>query len=457
MSLVIRNVEIEGRPGLDVRLRDGRVAEIGDGLRAADEIDGQGGALIPGLCDHHIHLLGLAARSASVTLDGVVDAGTFAARIADAAAAHPPGAWIRVLGYHEAMAGDLTGAVLDRLAPRHRVRVQHQTGALWVLNRLALESLGESGDPPGLERDSGRLWRGDAWLRGRIGAEPPPLAPIGARLAAYGVTALTDASVTTDASAAAILAAAHRAGGLPQRLMLMSGAPLAAPADGAFAVGPLKVLLDDHSLPDFDDFTGRIAAARDQGRAVAVHCVTAAELALSLAVFQAAGARVGDRIEHGGVIPADAIAVLRRPGLAVVTQPAFVHERGDRYAAEVDRADRSDLYRCRSLLDAGVPVAASSDAPYASPDPWAGISAAVHRTSKGGLVLGADERLDAARALSLYLDDPAAPGRARRRVAVGADADLCLLDAPLREVLAAPDAGRVRATLVAGRFAHLRA
>lgn len=265
------------------------------------------------------------------------------------------------------MAGDLTSAVLDRLAPRHRVRVQHQTGALWVLNRLALESLGESGDPPGLERDSGRLWRGDAWLRGRIGAEPPPLAPIGARLAAYGVTALTDASVTTDASAAAILAAAHRAGGLPQRLMLMSGAPLAAPADGAFAVGPLKVLLDDHSLPDFDDFTGRIAAARDQGRAVAVHCVTAAELALSLAVFQAAGARVGDRIEHGGVIPADAIAVLRRPGLAVVTQPAFVHERGDRYAAEVDRADRSDLYRCRSLLDAGVPVAASSDAPTHRP------------------------------------------------------------------------------------------
>jgi len=454
MSLTIRNVEIEGRPGLDVRLQDGRIAAIGVGLRGGEELDGRGGALIPGLCDHHIHLFGLAARADSVTLEDVRDAKGFAARIAAAVTARPAGAWIRVLGYHEAMAGDLTRADLDALAPRHRLRVQHQTGSLWMLNSRALEALGDGEDPPGLERDAGRVWRGDAWLRSRIGAQPPPLAPIGARLAGYGITALTDASVTTDADAAGRLAEAHRAGELPQRLMLMSGGPLTAPADAAFAVGPLKVLLDDHSLPDFDDFTGRVAAARAQGRAVAVHCVTAAELALTLAVFEAAGSRPGDRIEHGSVIPADAVGVLKRLGLTVVTQPAFVHERGDRYAAEVAAEDQPDLYRCRSLLEAGVPLAGSSDAPYASPDPWAGIAAAVHRTSAGGLILGAGERVTPARALDLYLDEPAAPGRAPRRVAVGAAADLCLLDAPLREVLAAPAAGRVRATLVGGRVIH---
>ena len=454
MSLTIRNVEIEGRPGLDVRLEHGRIAEIGAGLRGGDEIDGQGGALIPGLCDHHIHLFGLAARADSVTLEDVRDAKGFAARIAAAVAARAPGAWVRVLGYHEAMAGDLTRADLDALAPRHRLRVQHQTGSLWILNSLALEALGDGEDPPDLERATGRIWRGDAWLRSRIGARPPPLAPIGARLAAYGITALTDASVTTDADAAGRLAEARRAGDLPQRLMLMSGGPLAAPADAAFAVGPLKVLLDDHALPDFDAFLGRVAAARAQGRAVAVHCVTAAELALTLAVFEAAGSQPGDRIEHGSVIPPQAIGVLKRQGLTVVTQPAFVHERGDRYAAEVAAEDQPDLYRCRSLLDAGVPLAASSDAPYASPDPWAGIAAAVRRATQGGLVLGADERVTPSEALALYLDEPAAPGRAPRRVAVGAAADLCLLDVPLRDVLAAPDARRVRATLVAGRVVH---
>lgn len=448
--LILRNVEVDGRAGLDVRLEGGRIAAVGPRLTGiGDELDGKGGALIPGLCDHHIHILGLAARADSVTLDGVAGPEAFAARIAEAAE-RPPGAWIRVLGYHETIAGELVRADLDRLAPAHPIRVQHQTGALWILNSRALDVLGEGDDPPGLERQSGRLWRGDAWLRDRLGAEPPPLAPIGARLAAYGITALTDASVTTDASSAALLADAHRRGDLPQRLTLMSGGPLAAPADGAFVVGPVKILLDEHSLPDFGELLARIEAARAERRNVATHCVTAAELALMLAAFDAAGAKPGDRIEHGGVIPAGAISTLRRLGLTMVTQPAFIRERGDRYLRQVPPQERTDLYRLRSLLAAGVSLAASSDAPYASPDPWLGVASAVDRATARGGVVGAAEGLAPRTALDLYLGDPAAPGRNLRRIARGAPADLCLLDAPLEAVLAAPGAGRVRATFIAG-------
>ena len=460
MNLTLRNVELEGRAGVDVRIEDGRIVAIGHRLPAAGpELDGCGGALIPGLCDHHIHLFGLAARADSVALEGVAGPADLAARISEATAARPPGAWIRALGYHETMAGDLTRDDLDRLAPNHRLRLQHQTGSLWMLNSLALESVGGADLPPGVERGpdgrpSGRIWREDAWLRSGIGAEPPPLAPIGRRLAAFGITALTDASVTTDAGAADLLAAAHRSGDLPQRLTLMSGGALDAPDDAAFAVGPLKVLLDDHALPDFDDFMDLIGRARTWGRAVAVHCVTAGELALSLAVFAAAGAQVGDRIEHGGVIPAEAIAQLRDLGLTVVTQSAFIRERGERYAAQVAAAEQDDLYRCASLLAAGVPVAGSSDAPYASPDPWLGIAAAIDRTSAAGRVLGAAERVKPATALGLYLDTPDAPGRRRRRVAVGAPADLCLLKVPLREALAAPEAGLVAATLIDGEVVY---
>lgn len=453
-SLTLRDVEVDGAPGLDVRIEAGRIARIGRALPPSpDEIDGEGGALIPGLCDHHIHLFALAARADSVTLDGVAGPAAFAARIAEGLAGRPPGAWLRVLGYHEAMAGELTRADLDALAPRHPLRVQHQTGSLWMLNSLALEALGPGQAPPGLEREAGRLWRGDAWLRERIGAQPPPLAPIGRRLAALGVTAVTDASVTTDAAAAARLAEAHRSGALPQRLLLMSGGPLEAPADGAFAVGPVKVLLDDHDLIDLEDFVARIARARRWGRAVAVHCVTAAELALTLAAFGEAGARPGDRIEHGGVIPLDAVAEIRALGLAVVTQSAFVHERGDRYMTEVDPADQPDLYRCASLRAAGVPVAGSSDAPYASADLWAAMDAAVERRTLAGRELGHGERVDARTALEMYVGDPRAPGGPARRVAVGAAADLCLLHAPLREALQARRSDLVRATFVAGRLA----
>ncbi|HEY2659474.1 MAG TPA: amidohydrolase family protein [Caulobacteraceae bacterium] len=459
-TLLIRNVEVDGRARLDVRIDAGRIVEIGPRLVGrGDELDGRGGALIPGLADHHIHILGLAAQRDSVDLQGVASAKDFAERIAAAARARPRGGWIRAVGYHERIAGEITRLDLDRLAPGHRVRVQHQTGSLWILNSRALESLGGDDPPACVERDaqgrmSGRIWRGDAWLRARIGSQVPPLAPVGHQLATYGVTALTDASVTTDADAAGRLADAWRAGDLPQRLTLMSGGALAPPPDGAWAVGPVKILLDDHNLPDLEDFAGRIAMARDWARQVAVHCVTAGELATALAAFEIAGARPGDRIEHGGVIPEAAIPQIRNLGLTVVTQPAFVLERGDRYLAEVDPAEHGDLYRSASLLAADVPLAASSDAPYASPDPWRAIRAAVSRRTLAGRSLGEAERLSARAALALYVDEPAAPGRVRRRVAPGAEADLCLLKAPMCEVLTQPDADLVAATVLGGRIIY---
>jgi predicted amidohydrolase YtcJ len=458
-AFLIRDVEIDGRAGLDVRIDGGRIAAIGERLAGEALIDARGGALIPGLADHHLHLLALASSRASVALDDVASPADVDARIAAAAAAPGAGGWVRAIGYHERLAGALTRERLDALAPMAPVRVQHQTGSLWVLNSAALATVGAEDGPDAVERGAdgrptGRIWRGDAWLRSRLGDQPPPLAPIGALLASFGITHLTDASVTTDASAAAVLADAHRAGDLPQRLMLMSGGALSEPADGAFTVGPVKVLLDDHALPDLATFGDRIADARRWGRSVAVHCVTAGELALSLAAFEMAGARPGDRIEHGGVVPSEAIGQLRALGLTVVTQSAFVRERGDRYLAEVDPAEQPDLYRCGSLIAAGVPVAGSSDAPYASPDPWIGVAAAIDRRTFAGRELGVSERIGAADALALYLGEASAPAGPARRVAIGRPADLCLLRTPLREALARPDAGQVRATVIGGAPVH---
>ena len=77
------------------------------------------------------------------------------------------------------------------------------------------------------------------------------------------------------------------------------------------------------------------------------------------------------------MISAELVPVLAERGLTVVTQPGFVAERGDRYLLDVPPEEHADLYRCASLLDAGVPVAGSTDAPYTSPDPWLAIRAAV--------------------------------------------------------------------------------
>jgi predicted amidohydrolase YtcJ len=236
--------------------------------------------------------------------------------------------------------------------------------------------------------------------------------------------------------------------------MLMSAGELAARPDAA--VGPVKVLLDEHDLPDLDELIALTATARQWGRRVAIHCVTAVELAVSLAAFEAAGARPGDRIEHGGVIPKAAIGALKALGLTVVTQPGFVFDRGDRYLAEVPAEEQDSLYRIASLLRAGVPVAASSDAPYSSHDPWQAMRAAATRQTRLGARLGADEGVAPAKALSLWLGGFADPGGPARRVRVGAPADLCLLTTPLADALAEPDAERVAASLVAGQLVFER-
>jgi predicted amidohydrolase YtcJ len=184
--------------------------------------------------------------------------------------------------------------------------------------------------------------------------------------------------------------------------------------------------------------------------------VTREALALLLAALQDAGVRPGDRIEHAALVPAELIPHLAATGLRVVTQPGFLAHRGDDYLRDVPAGEHADLYRCRSLLHGGVPLALSSDAPYGPLDPWAGIAAAVDRRTPGRAVVGRDETLTPAEALTGYLSSPGDPGGGPRRLRRGMRADLVLLDRRLAAQLAAPTAESVRAVLVGGRLVHGR-
>ncbi len=454
-GVTIRDAEVRGRR-VDVRIRGGLIEAIGTDLAGPGAvIEARGGALIPGLADHHCHLLATAARRSSVSLAGAATLPEVERRVRGAA--DRASGWVRATELDETRVGLPDADVLEAVCPGRPLRVQDRTGALWLFNRTGLEMLGGPHDDV-LERGkdgrpTGRLWRGDGWLRTRLGGDVPDLSPIGSALTAMGVTHVTDASATNDAASGALLSAARVGGALPQHLTLMSGGALAAPGDASWRVGPVKLLLDERDLPPLDELVARIAAAREQGRVVAAHCATDGELAVMVAALGEIGARPGDRIEHGSMIDAAMIPMLAALGVSVVTQPAFVHDRGDRYRATIPDAHHDDLYRIASLDRAGVPVAASSDAPYASFDPLAGMRAAVDRTTARGAPLGQGERVTHARALSLYLGHPDDPGRRMRRVAVGEPADLCLLHAPLEEALRVLDASLVAATIIGGRIA----
>ena len=417
----MRAAEVDGVGGLDVRCRDGLVAEVGRGLeRGVDEgeIDAEGGALLPGLHDHHIHLLALAAASRSLRC-GPPQVNT-RAELRDALRNAPGSGWIRGVSYHESVAGLLDRKALDGIEAARPIRIQHRSGKMWFLNSAAVREAG-------LESEDGRLFRADAQLRERWPSAvlPSDVEEVSRRLASYGVTGLTEATPNNSPDTVAFYASLD----LRQRINCMG--------DESLAVGSLKIILDDVRLPPLDALIARIAKAHERGRPIAVHCATRTELVFALAAIGDAGVMRGDRIEHASVTDSAALAMFQNlgtgdAGATVVTQPNFIAERGDSYLRDVPRADHPHLYRCRAFLDAGIPLGGGTDAPFGEADPWAAMRAAVNRRTASGEVLGAEEVLTPEEALRLFTTPLDAPGGAPRRIAVGTAADFCLLTLPWR-------------------------
>lgn len=103
-QILIRHAELRTGAKADVRIRHARIAAIGDLAPEPGEhvIYARGGALLPGLHDHHIHISASAAALASVPCGppAVTDADALA-RMLD----RPGSGWLRGIGYHESVAG----------------------------------------------------------------------------------------------------------------------------------------------------------------------------------------------------------------------------------------------------------------------------------------------------------------------------------------------------------------
>lgn len=422
--MLIRRATLLDGTRVDIRAAE-RIGDVADSLvpeRGETVLDAAGATVIPGLHDHHVHVHAAAAALGSVRV-GPADVGDRDGLLR-ALRSTTPGedGWIRAVGYHEAVAGPLDRALLDTLRPDVPVRVQHRSGVLWTLNSAGLTRLGLSGHPDGRLRSADGEWGAELERR------QVPLGEFSRALARRGVTGITDATPDLD-----VTTVGDWSGEIVQRLHVLA---------------PGKRILHDDAL-DLDELVAWMTDRHDGGTPVAVHCVTAAQLVVTIAALSIAGARPGDRIEHAAVVPDDCIPDLVELGVTVVTQPNFVAERGDQYRADVPAPEHRELWRVGSLLKAHVRVAFSTDTPFGDGDPWAAMRAAVHRLTPSGAPLGTTERVDAATALALFCgsaDSPTTP----RAVAPGEPGDLCIVEGSPDEVLAELDGDRVRATIVGG-------
>lgn len=431
--------------GAAVDIRVGaRIEEVGPHLDARPGegvLYAGGGTVLPGLYDHHVHL-----RSAASALDSLSvgpPAVHTKAELVQALWSAVPGAdgWIRAVGYHESVAGDLDRDSLDAVVTHIPVRVQHRSGALWILNSAALGRVGLAEHPDGRLRSADRGWS-DALQR-----RESDLAELSRRITATGVTGVTDATPDLDAGDLVALMLAHRHGEFRPRIRVLA---------------PRKMILQDDRL-DLDGLIDWIAYHHNAGQPVAVHCVTAAQLVVTIAALRATGSHPLDRIEHAAMVPEENLADLAElaqgggvsdvGGLTVVTQPNFVAERGDQYLADVPADEHDQLWRVASLRRMNVPVALSTDMPFGHPDPWAAMRAAVNRTTRSGAVLNKDESVSAREALTMFLGWSDRPGRPRT-VEIGEPGDLCVLSEPPETVLAELDADLVTATVIGGELVY---
>ena len=442
-DLLIQRAEVSQGELVDLRCRAGSISECSSELSPVPGetvIDANGCAVIPGLHDHHIHVLSLAARISSVECGppSVLDV----EQLTDAIRSVRGHGWIRGVSYHESVAGNLNRKTIDAMEKDRPVRIQHRSGRVWWLNTRALDELGMD------SQGDGELYRMDEKVRQNSQMDESfksDVADVFTQLIGMGVTGVTDATPSNDDSMKSQLQeiAADRL-----RLRFMGNEQL--------TQGHLKLLIDDYRLPSIDSFERRISGAHSVGRPVAIHCVSRIELVFALSALNRVGVAKGDRIEHASVVDEDTLDLIRSLDLTVVTQPNFVYERGDQYALDLQSGELQSLYRVGGLLDNGVSVGAGTDAPFGSPDPWLAIRSAVERKTRTGRVLNAGECVNADRALKLYTTPPEDPGGLPRTLDVGQNADMVLLSRPWAKTREYLYKESVQMTIVEGRVQYRR-
>jgi len=448
-SMILFNANVLTLDGRDaiatgVLIENGRIKrvlsgyeDVGRGYRA---IDLDGATVLPGFIDPHAHplALGAALRAVDCSPMAVNSIAQIVGQIAEAAADSPESSagWIRARGYDELLLAERrhpNAADLDNAAPGRMVRLSHSSGHGEVLSSAALDAVGihkESTPPPGatIERDpnsgepTGVLFEMGGWLRDRM---PRPSRDVlndyaetaSAAFIAAGVTSVTDAGRDNTVDRMHLYSAMIAEGRfLPRPTVMLSPEEVYPnPESGpGVRVGATKIAITfsgGEMHPDFETLVEMISVAHRAGHQVAVHAVEIEAVVMATEAFAAVGNRshIADRrhrIEHASDCPPEIAKMIASAGLSVVTQPAFIYERGDRYASalksSVSGSDLTHLYATRSLLDAGTTVAGSSDAPFGPTAPLTGIQAAVTRRSSSGEWIGPEQTISIREALRLY-------------------------------------------------------
>ncbi|HEX8446235.1 MAG TPA: amidohydrolase [Sphingomonas sp.] len=422
------------------------------------KLDAGGRTLLPGMIDAHGHVMELGFRATELDLSATTSLADAQTKLSAYARAHPTPIWIRGGGWNQERwglgrfptAADLDAAVRDRPVVLARV-----DGHALLANRAALSAAGitaRTKDPAGgrIERDAqgnptGVLVDAAQDLLQRVVPAPLPrerdaaLASAQDQLLADGIVATADMGTSVEdwntyrragdigqlrvrliAYAAGIDPLLSIAGGGPtpwlyDSRLKMVGVKLygdgALGSRGAWLKRPYADAPGQRGLSFLDDTKLRnlMSRAAMDGFQVAIHAIGDAANAQALdAIEEVALTYKGDRrwrIEHAQIVDPVDLPRFGKNGIIASMQP--VHQTSDRLMAEARLGpDRlTDAYAWKAMLAAGAKLAFGSDYPVESPDPFAGLAAAISREDPAGQPPGGwhpEQKLDLPTALAAF-------------------------------------------------------
>lgn len=452
----------------------------------------EGRLVIPGLIDSHVHITESGLRYGGVDLAGVDSWAEFESRIRSWTWRHPIGPVLGGGWDHERLPEPHwpDRDRLDRIVPDRPVHFDRVCEHVAVVNSVALEQAGidrttpdptggrigrfASGEPNGLLFDNAIRLSRELRVRWMQNHRPLVRRMLEA-WAAHGITAVGAMSVRPVEWL--LLEDLHREAPLPLRIYgylrldrwKPTGANRRPGAGGRLQLNGVKAALDgalgsrtawlQQPYADAADELGlplwtsdRLRSALKEASAeklsIALHAIGDRALREAIELAQEIGNPPHTRIEHASLAPPELLHRLARSGLTAVIQPLF--RSSDWWLVQRLGTERAaHAYPFRAMLDAGIPLAASSDSPVETIDPWPAIRSLLQPPQHGS----APGSFSPEEALSLYTGSAArALGASTLGGLVeGAPADFVVLETPTWELAARSDGVPVRSVWSDGR------
>ncbi len=441
---------------------DGRILTVGSlaaveaAALGAQRIDLRGRSLIPGFNDAHVHVQWLGMQLTQMIDAGITKAPTIEAIVElyrQRAQKQAPGTWITGGGYNENFLPEkrhVTRDDLDHASTGHPMSLTHTSGHVAVASSKALEIAGITRDTP--DPDGGHIVKDERGEPTGVLEETamelvfhqiPPVTEVvmadAIRAAmqhelSLGITSATDPAVTPfhigvyrqleanrELTVRINLLAERRSGDtifpLPEQYVsptlrldsvkfFSDGGMTSATA--AISVPYKEVGGHGIMIYETEQMADLMWEAHESGFHIATHANGDIALEQVIGVYEAITARKPEpklrhRIEHLALPTPDHLRRLAAIGGMAATQTVFLPAMGATFRRYMPDVYVPGAYGVRAMLDAGINVALSTDAPVVPDDnPLIGLKSAVDRLDHAEVPFAPNQAITPYEALYAY-------------------------------------------------------